>query len=185
MEDVLQEIATGDFDIEHRSLLEMIVDSETIACKSSYALNEIAIMKQDTASMLSIEAYINDTFLTSYEADGLIIATPTGSTAYSLSAGGPILAPSSPSIVLSPIAPHTLTSRPLVIDDSSLLHFKVESRSKNFLVSVDGQSQILGQEQAISLRKAQYTLQVIKRKKTSFFQTLRDKLMWGVDVRKE
>ncbi len=181
LKEVLGEISDKDFNIEHRSLLETIIDNKTAIPN---ALNEVAIMKQDTASMLSIHAYINDTFLTSYQADGLVIATPTGSTAYSLSAGGPILAPSSPSIILSPIAPHSLTSRPLVIDDSSRLRFRVESRSNSFLVSMDGQSQILHKETEIGVRKADYTLLILKRKKGSFFDTLRDKLMWGVDVRK-
>ncbi len=181
LKEVLGEISDKDFNIEHRSLLETIIDNKTAIPN---ALNEVAIMKQDTASMLSIHAYINDTFLTSYQADGLVIATPTGSTAYSLSAGGPILAPSSPSIILSPIAPHSLTSRPLVIDDSSRLRFRVESRSNSFLVSMDGQSQILHKETEIGVRKANYTLLILKRKKGSFFDTLRDKLMWGVDVRK-
>ena len=134
-------------------------------------------MKQDTASMLTIHTYIDDDFLTSYQADGLVIATPTGSTAYSLSVGGPILVPSSPSIVLSPIAPHNLTSRPLVIQDDARIRLMIDSRSNTFLVSLDGQSQVCHVRTEIEVQKADFTL-MTKRKGI----LLRDAAinMWGV-----
>lgn len=179
LKEMLHEIFTGEYKIEERSLLEIAVN------ESNHALNEVAILKQDTASMLTIHTYINNDFLTSYQADGLVVATPTGSTAYSLSVGGPILVPSSPSFVLSPIAPHNLTSRPLVVQDNAKIKLRIESRSNNFLVSLDGQSQVCHVKTEIEVQKADYMLKVVKRKGHTFYETLRDKLMWGVDVRRK
>lgn len=186
VDETMQEVVKGDYRVEERSLLKMITD-ETFPPGSfhAHALNEVAILKQDTASMLSIHAYINNDYLTSYQADGLVVATPTGSTAYSLSIGGSILAPTTPSIILSAIAPHNLTSRSLIVDDASLISLKVESRSHMFLVSVDGQSHVLDESVSIQIRKADYTLRVVKRVGHTFYETLRDKLMWGADVRKQ
>jgi len=186
VEETLREVMMGDYKVEERSLLKMITD-ETFPPDNfnAHALNEVAILKQDTASMLSIHAYINNDYLTSYQADGLVIATPSGSTAYSLSIGGSILSPTTPSMILSAIAPHNLTSRSLVVDDNSLISLKVESRSHMFLVSVDGQSRVLDETVSIQVRKAAYTLRVVKRTGHTFYETLRDKLMWGADVRKQ
>lgn len=182
--ETIDEIMERNYKIEERSLLQVCTsdDENPFGCDVC-ALNEIAILKQDTASMLSIHAYINDEYLTSYQADGLVVATPTGSTAYSLSIGGPILTPTTPSLILSAIAPHNLTSRPLVVDDNSVIGLKVESRSNMFLLSLDGQSQVLEQSVSVEIRKANYTLKVVKRVGHTFFETLRDKLMWGTDVR--
>lgn len=185
IEETLDEIFSGYYKTEERSLLSIKSSDNTSINETRFcALNEIAILKQDTASMLSIHTYINGDFLTTYQSDGLILATPTGSTAYSLSVGGPILMPESPSFVLTPIAPHNLTTRPLVIHDQSRLRFVVESRSNSFLVSLDGQSQVFRTSVEIEVFKANYTLKVIKRTGHTFYETLRDKLMWGVDVRK-
>lgn len=185
LKETLDEIFSEEYLIEERSLLEVSVDELPSFSRYNRALNEVAILKQDTASMLTIHTYINNDFLTSYQADGLIVATPTGSTAYSLSVGGPILVPSSPSFVLSPIAPHNLTSRPLVVQDDAKLKLKIESRSNNFLVSLDGQSQVCHVRTEIAIQKTDYTLNVVKRKGHTFYETLRDKLMWGVDVRRK
>ncbi len=186
VEETLEEVMRGDYKVQERTLLKMSTD-ETFPPDYfiSNALNEIAILKQDTASMLSIHAYINNDYLTSYQADGLVISTPTGSTAYSLSIGGSILSPTTPSIILSAIAPHNLTSRSLVVDDSSIISLKIESRSHMFLVSVDGQSRVLDETVSIQVRKADYRLRVVKRIGHTFYETLRDKLMWGKDVRKQ
>lgn len=184
LDQTLCEIFAQEYMIEERSLLEISV-GEISAGEPGRALNEVAIMKQDTASMLTIHTYIDDDFLTSYQADGLVIATPTGSTAYSLSVGGPILVPSSPSIVLSPIAPHNLTSRPLVIQDDARIRLMIDSRSNTFLVSLDGQSQVCHVRTEIEVQKADFTLKVVKRKGHTFYETLRDKLLWGVDVRRK
>jgi NAD+ kinase len=185
VEETLREVMDDAYIVQERTLLKMTTD-ETFPPDhfNAHALNEVALLKQDTASMLSIHAYINNDYLTSYQADGLVIATPTGSTAYSLSIGGSILSPTTPSIILSAIAPHNLTSRPLVVDDSSLISLKVESRNHMFLVSVDGQSRVLDETVSIQVRKADYTLRVVKRIGHTFYETLRDKLMWGADVRK-
>lgn len=186
VDETLQEVMRKDFKVEERSLLKMTTDETFPPVQfNSHALNEVAVSKQDTASMLSIHAYINNDYLTSYEADGLVIATPSGSTAYSLSIGGSILAPTTPSMILSAIAPHNLTSRSLVVDDSSLISLKVESRSHMFLVSVDGQSRVLDETVSIQVRKADYRLRVVKRIGHTFYETLRDKLMWGADLRKQ
>jgi len=185
VEETLQEVMDDAYKVQERTLLKMTTD-ETFPPDyfNAHALNEVALLKQDTASMLSIHAYINNDYLTSYQADGLVIATPTGSTAYSLSIGGSILSPTTPSIILSAIAPHNLTSRSLVVDDSSIISLKVESRSHMFLVSVDGQSRVLDETVSIQVRKGDYTLRVVKRLGHTFYETLRDKLMWGADVRK-
>lgn len=186
VDETLQEVMRNDYKVEERSLLKLTTD-ETFPPDdfNAHALNEVAISKQDTASMLSIHAYINNDYLTSYQADGLVVATPSGSTAYSLSIGGSILAPTTPSMILSAIAPHNLTSRSLVVDDNSLISLKVESRSHMYLVSVDGQSRVLDETVSIQVHKADYTLRVVKRNGHTFYETLRDKLMWGADVRKQ
>ena len=184
VEDTFDEIVNGQYKTEERTLLKLTSDeSSTPFGYNIYALNEVAILKQDTASMLSIHAYINNEYLTSYQADGLVIATPTGSTAYSLSVGGSILSPTTPSIILSAVAPHNLTSRPLVVDDNSVISLKVESRSRTFLVSLDGQSQVFNENIGIEIRKADHRLKIVKRIGHTFYETLRDKLMWGADVR--
>lgn len=186
VDETLQEIMNNSYYVQDRTLLKLTTD-EAFPPEyfNNHALNEVAILKQDTASMLSIHAYVNNDYLTSYQADGLIISTPTGSTAYSLSVGGSILSPTIPSIILSPIAPHNLTSRSLVVDDSSIISLKVESRSHMFLVSVDGQSRVLDETVNIQVRKDDYTLRVVNRVGYTFYQTLRDKLLWGADVRKK
>lgn len=184
IDETLSEIIKGEYVVEDRSLLKMTTD-DTFSPNhfNSNALNEVAVLKQDTASMLTIHAYINNDYLTSYQADGLVIATPTGSTAYSLSIGGSILSPTTPSIIISAIAPHNLTSRSVVVDDSSIISLKVDSRNHMFLVSVDGQSRVLNDSVNIKVRKADYTLRVVNRVGHTFYETLRDKLMWGEDVR--
>lgn len=185
LDQTLEEIFTENYKIEERSLLRVNIDDPSyVYDRKSCALNEVAILKQDTASMLTINTFVNDEFLTAYQSDGLIVATPTGSTAYALSVGGPILMPESHSFVLAPIAPHNLTSRPLVIHDKSRIRMTIESRSGSFLVSLDGQSQIFNTSAVIEVSKADYTLKVVKRTGHTFYETLRDKLMWGVDVRK-
>lgn len=184
LEETIKELFTGNYLIEERSLLKVIPNTTEQEINYEYALNEIAILKQDTSSMLTLHTYIDDDYLTSYQADGLIIATPTGSTAYSLSVGGPILMPKSSSLVLSPIAPHNLTSRPLVVNHDVVIKIKIESRSNTFLVSTDGYSKIYDTTTEIIVRKADHTIKVVKRKGHTFYETLRDKLLWGVDVRK-
>lgn len=182
LESTLTEIMNGEYRVELRSQLTLLTNNNSFG-EYNHALNEIAILKQDTASMLTIEAYINGEHLITYQSDGLIIATPTGSTAYSLSIGGPIMAPTASNFIIVAIAPHSLTTRPLVVEDDAILHFKVESRNKSFLVSLDGRSEILPTGTILEIQKAEYPVKLVKRLGLTFYSTLRDKLMWGADYR--
>ncbi|GAB6123909.1 NAD kinase [Dysgonomonas termitidis] len=182
LEDTFADIFSGNYRIEHRSQLQLSTEHKDYL-GFNYALNEIAILKQDTASMITVHAHINDEYLTSYEADGLIIATPTGSTAYSLSVGGPVMTPTAANIVIAAVAPHSLSNRPLVVTDDCVLTLEVESRNQNFLISLDGRSNIFTTGTKLIIKKADFTLRVIKRKENTFYNTLRNKLMWGVDPR--
>jgi len=149
----------------------------------NFALNELAIHKCDSSSMITIHTFINDKFLNTYWGDGLIIATPTGSTAYSLSAGGPIIHPSCHEFIISPIAPHNLSVRPLVVPNDSKITLKVESRTDQFMASLDLRSHILNNGTDIHIKKADFTVNVAERMNYDFFSTLRSKLMWGADKR--
>jgi NAD+ kinase len=182
LEETFKDVFTGNYRIEHRSQLHLTTEHKTYH-GFNYALNEIAILKQDTASMITVHARINGEYLTSYEADGIIIATPTGSTAYSLSVGGPIITPDTHNFVISAIAPHSLGNRPLVITDDSIITLDVESRSNSFLISLDGRSNGFKTGVKLTVKKADFSLQVIKMKGNTFYNTLRNKLKWGVDPR--
>lgn len=148
-----------------------------------FALNEVAVLKQDNSSMISIRVNINGEYLTTYQADGLIINTPTGSTGYALSVGGSIMSPNAGTVGITPVAAHSLNVRPVSICDNAEITLTVGSRSHNFLVAVDGRSETCSEDIALRIRKAPYTIQVVKRPGSSFFRTLREKLMWGNDVR--
>lgn len=143
----------------------------------------MAILKRDDASMISISAEINGECLTTYQADGLIVSTPTGSTAYSLSNGGPIIVPGTPVFAITAVAPHSLNTRPIVISDDSVVRLCVESRSHNFLIAIDGRSEKCAESVSITLRKAPYKVRIVKRPGASYFDTLREKMMWGADGR--
>ena len=189
LDETLSEIFNNNYRLEERMLLRTnAVNSSVDGAKISvdfanYSLNEVAVLKQDTSSMLTIHAFIDNEYLTSYQADGLVVATPTGSTAYSLSIGGPIMVPTAPNIILTAIAPHSLNSRPLVVDSSSKIRLEIESRSDNYLVSLDGVSQTLSADTVLEICKADYVQPVVKRRGHTFFETLRNKLMWGADIR--
>lgn len=182
LESTLSEIMDGYYLIEMRSQLTLVTDNDSFR-GYNHALNEIAILKQDTASMLTIEAYINGEHLTTYQSDGIVIATPTGSTAYALSVGGPIMTPSAANLLLVAIAPHSLTTRPLVVEDDSILTFKVKSRNNHFLASLDGRSEILSTDTVVIIRKSKRMVKLVKRIGHTFYATLREKLMWGIDAR--
>lgn len=179
---VMSEILAGRYRIEERSLLQVDLPQRPDGFWP-YALNEVAVLKQDTSSMISIHTTVGDSFLNTYQADGLIVATPTGSTAYSMSVGGPILMPQAANWVISPVAPHSLTIRPLVVNDNTDIALRVDSRSHSYLLSVDGRSIMLDTDVQVVLRKAPFTVKVVKRLGHSFAETLRAKLMWGVDKR--
>lgn len=182
LDETLTSLLQGKYRVEERTTL-MLSTKDKSFDGYNYALNEIAILKQDTASMLTIHAHINGEYLTSYQADGLIIATPTGSTAYSMSVGGPIMIPSASDFILAAIAPHSLTTRPLVVPDSSSITLDIESRNDNFLISLDGRSEILTVGTQLHIEKGHYPLKVVKRQGHTFYDTLRKKLMWGADSR--
>ena len=182
IETTLDHVLRGDYVIENHTVIKLEANGETIEC-NPFALNDIAVLKRDSASMISIKAYVNGDFLVNYQADGLIIATPTGSTAYSLSNGGPIIVPQSGSLCITPVAPHSLNIRPIVINDTSVIELEVCSRSHNFLVAIDGRSMKMAEETRLTIRKAPYTIKLIKLKSQRYFSTLHEKLMWGADTR--
>ena len=148
-----------------------------------FALNEVAVLKRDVGSMISIRVEIGGEYLTTYQADGLIINTPTGSTGYALSVGGSVMSPQSDILGLVPVAPHSLSMRPLTLSGDACVTLSVESRNHNFLVAIDGRSQACAEDVRLTVRKADYQVQVLKRPGGSFFRTLRQKLMWGSDTR--
>ena len=148
-----------------------------------YALNEVAVLNRDVGSMISIRVEIDGEYLTTYQADGLIINTPTGSTGYALSVGGPVMSPQSDILGLVPVAPHSLSMRPLTLGGDARVRLTVESRNHNFLVAIDGRSQVCAEGVSLDVRKAGCQVRVLKRPGGSFFRTLRQKLMWGSDTR--
>ncbi|MDL2322471.1 NAD kinase [Bacteroidales bacterium OttesenSCG-928-A17] len=183
MESTLEEVLLQKkYLIEERSVLELNSDLP-FRGEYNYALNEVAILKRDTSSMITIRTYLNDEFLNDYLADGLLIATPTGSTAYSMSVNGPIIIPQANNFVLSPVAPHSLNVRPLVIPEDYKIRLKVESRNHNFLISLDGRSEVFPSGSEFRIQKAGFTIKIVKRYNQNFYEILRKKLLWGTDVR--
>lgn len=171
---------SGKFKIENRSLLHIKVDRGPRLEIWPYALNEVAILRNETASMITVEACLDGEELASYLADGLIVSTPTGSTGYNLSVGGPVVQPVSPTLVVAPVAPHSLTMRPLVISDSSTLTFSVNARSDTFKLTLDGNYVTLPCDACIVVEKADFVVRVIQRIDFNFADRLRHKLLWGV-----
>ena len=182
IERTMEALHRDDFAIESRAVIQVEADGQPIG-DCSFALNDVAILKRDTASMISICTRINGQLLTTYQADGLVVSTPTGSTAYSLSNGGPIIVPGTKVFSMTAVAPHSLNVRPIVIPDSSVIELDVESRSHSFLVAIDGRSEKCKEETKITLRRAPYYIKVVKRSDHRYFNTLREKMMWGADVR--
>lgn len=178
----IESIYSDAFSIEERSVLQ-IEYSDGSPVGNPYALNEVAVLKRDNSSMISIRININGEYLTTYQADGLIINTPTGSTGYALSVGGPIMTPQSQTFGLVPVAPHSLNVRPLTLCDDVEIELSVESRSHQYLVAIDGRSESCAESIKLTIRRAPYSIRVFKRPGTTFFRTLRNKLMWGNDVR--
>lgn len=181
---VVQEFAQGAYRTVERSLVEVTADFPIPEFKDlNFALNEITVSRKDTTSMITVETFLNDEYLTSYWADGLIISTPTGSTGYSLSCGGPVIEPTAKSLVLTPIAPHNLNARPLVISDDTIIRLKVSGREENHLVSLDSRIASIENGKEIIVRKAAFTVKMIEYTSESFLKTLRNKLLWGEDRR--
>jgi NAD+ kinase len=184
MTESLNHILEGEYTISERSLLivETLPHNEEIP-PLNFALNEVAVNRRNTTSMIKVETHVNDKYLTSYWSDGLIVATPTGSTGYSLSCGGPVIDPETNSLLLTPIAPHNLNARPLVIPDSSTVTLKVSGRESTFLVSMDSRIATLENETKIVIKKAPFTIKLLQLNDDSFIKTLRKKLLWGEDKR--
>lgn len=178
----VQALENQEYTIEERTLLEVATVSDVFQ-PYPYALNEAAVMKKDTNSMITVHTYLNDVYLNSYWADGLIVATPTGSTAYSMSVGGPIILPKSRSLVITPVAPHNLTARPIVVPDEGVIRLRVESRTPTFMLTLDSRSKALRADKEVIMKKARHTVKILKLPHYSFYETLRNKLMWGMDTR--
>jgi len=175
-------IANNEYKIEHRAILQVKL-TPVQGIDFPFALNDLTIHKRDTSSMIKIKAYIDDSFLATYWADGLIISTPTGSTAYSMSVGGPIVSPDSKNLIITPIASHNLTVRPLVIPDNHKISLKIDSRDSKFLLSLDARSFAIEKTLEVQVEKAENTIPLIKLNNYCYYSTLRNKLMWGIDKR--
>ena len=182
IEHIINALYEDDFTLETRAVILVETDGQLLQ-GYPFALNDVAILKRDSASMISIRANINGQYLNTYQADGLVISTPTGSTAYSLSVGGPIIVPGTKVFSMTAVAPHSLNVRPIVLPDNSVIELGVESRSHNFLVAIDGRSEKCNEGTKITLRRAPYDIKVVKRSDHRYFNTLREKMMWGADTR--
>lgn len=182
VEETINDLMADQFKVEERSLIHLSTSGQQLEA-TPYALNEIAVLKQDNSSMITIHCWVDGEYVNAYQADGLIISTPTGSTAYSMSVGGPIVIPNSKSFIISPVASHSLNVRPLVISDESEVTLRIEGRCKHFLTALDGRSQIFSLDTELILRKAARKVRLAKRKDQTFYNTLRNKLMWGADAR--
>lgn len=182
VESALQAVLEGNYNIEEHTAIQISTNGGDFdGCH--YALNDIAVLKRDIASMIGIHTSIDGSFLVNYQADGLIVSTPTGSTAYSLSNGGPIIVPQTRTLCLTPVAPHSLNIRPIVISDSSTVTLEVESRSHNYLVAVDGRSYTMHEGSTVTISKAPFVTRIVKPNGRRYFSSLRDKMMWGADKR--
>ena len=179
-------ILNGEFSIQKRTLLSVKTSPKTTAFEElNFALNEVTIARKNTTSMIGVKTSLNNEYLTNYWADGLIIATPTGSTGYSLSCNGPVISPDSKNFIITPIAPHNLNARPMVISDKTSIQLTVDSREKDFLISLDSRITTVPKNTEVFIEKAAFTIQSIIPKNQSFLQTLRTKLLWGEDTRNE
>ncbi len=178
----LTSLFTKNYRLDERILLQLNT-SNNLFKGLNFGLNDFAITKRDTSSMIIIHTYIDDQFLNSYWADGLLVSTPTGSTGYSLSCGGPLVMPNTNNFIISPINPHNLNVRPMIIPDTSTIRFQVEGRSENFLVSLDSRSKIVTADTEMTVTKAYFKVQLIELEEVNYFNTLRSKLNWGLDSR--
>ena len=180
--EAIDAIYQNNFHYDYRSLIAL--DSQTkLPDDLNFALNEFTVIKQDTSAMIVVHTYIDGMFLNSYWSDGLIISTPTGSTGYSLSCGGPVVSPHSNNFIITPVSPHNLTVRPLVVSENSVISLQAESRSKNFLLSLDSRAYTMSTSCELTVRKSDFQVRLIKFHGNGFLDTLRQKLNWGLDVR--
>lgn len=182
IEDSLEELFEQSYKFDERSLIELKTDDKLFN-GYNFALNDFAILKKDTSSMIVVNAFIDNEFLNAYWADGLIVSTPTGSTGYSISCGGPLVLPHSENFILTPVSPHNLTVRPIIVPDNSKLSFTIEGRSKNYLVSLDSRITTVDDSVKFNVQKADFKVKLIQLRDNNYFKTLRQKLNWGLDVR--
>lgn len=173
---------SGDYSFDERTLVSLKSPNNLFG-GLNFALNDFAILKKDTSSMIVVHTYLNDEFLNSYWADGIIVSTPTGSTGYSLSCGGPLIIPQTNNFIITPVCPHNLTVRPMVVPDESKISFKIEGRSDNYLVSLDSRFHPVDKDSDLVLQKADFRAKLIKLPSNSYLKTLRQKLNWGLDLR--
>ena len=180
--DAIDAIAERKYVLDKRTLLHLEANMPMFG-QTPYALNEFSIYKKENSPMIKIHTYLNGEFLNTYWADGLIVATPTGSTGYSLSCGGPVVFPDSSSFVITPIAPHNLNIRPIVVPDNNIISFEVESRTDDFICALDSRRVTTGKEVQIAVKKESFDIRLIRMNENNFLQTLREKLSWGLDKR--
>ena len=180
----IEDILEGRYKVSERSMLQVSCDTnQDVLGYFPFALNDVAISRKETTSMITIETWLNDEFLNSYWSDGIIISTPTGSTGYSLSCGGPIVTPQTESFIITPIAPHNLNARPLVIPDHLEIKLKISGRENQYLISLDSRLSSLEKETIVSIKKADFNIKLVWLQNDSFITTLRKKLLWGQDKR--
>lgn len=180
--EAVQNLSTSNFQIESRSLISLHC-SRRLFNGINFGLNEFTIHKRDTSSMITVHTYIDGKYLNSYWADGLIVSTPTGSTGYSLSCGGPLITPGAKNFVITPVSPHNLNVRPIIVSDESEISFEIEGRSDKFLISLDSRSTSISSELKLVVKKAPFSAKLVKLPDYHFFDTLRQKLNWGLDMR--
>lgn len=178
----INSLINKEFTLDKR--VQLCIESElNLFGNENFALNDVTIHKRDTSAMMIVHAYLNGDFLNSYWADGLIVATPTGSTAYSLSCGGPIMFPGSGNIVVTPISPHNLNVRPIVLSDSNVLSFEIEGRSSKYLLTCDSRTEVIDTSIKVRVKKADFGINLIRLNNENYLSTLRNKLLWGIDTR--
>ncbi len=182
IEATIAELIKGDFTFDERSLISLETNNRLFN-GNNFAMNDFAILKKDTSSMIVVNAYIDGNFLNSYWADGVIVSTPTGSTGYSMSCGGPLVLPHCENFIITPVSPHNLTVRPIVVPDNSHLSFTIEGRTKNYLVALDSRLATVDDTVELNVRKADFKVKLIQLKDNNYLKTLRQKLNWGLDVR--
>ncbi|MBL4604405.1 MAG: NAD kinase, partial [Flavobacteriaceae bacterium] len=186
IEESIELLMKGEYETQERTLLSIKTIPESKNIKElSFALNEVTIARKNTTSMIGVKTYLNGEYLTNYWADGLIIATPTGSTGYSLSCNGPVISPNSKNVVITPIASHNLNARPMVIPDDTIIELEVNAREKSFLISLDSRIESVPKNTKIFIQKSPFTIKNIIPANQSFLKTLRTKLLWGEDTRNE
>ncbi len=182
IEAAVQQLINGQFSIDQRKLLYLESDPPLFGdCR--FALNDCTLLKRDTSSMVIIHTYVNGAYLSSYWADGIIVSTPTGSTGYSLSCGGPIVFPNSGNFIITPVAPHNLNVRPLVISDQSVISFEIEGRAENFLCTLDSRFETITADHQLAVRQCDFVIKLVRLFDHNFMSTIREKLAWGIDSR--